>query len=199
MVFTEEEALYDPIDQFQKWFQFARKNSEQLPESMALATSDKQGRPSVRFVMFREIDNRGFVFYTNYNSRKANELLENPQASVAVHWLLSKRQVRIEGHVERIDGGESDSYFENRPREAQLETWASRQSEIIADRAWLGRRWEKYEAQFQEEVPRPHWWGGYRLVPDTMEFWQQGENRMHDRLLYEKCENGGWTLKRLAP
>lgn len=199
MVFAEEDALYDPIDQFQKWFQFAREISEQLPESMALATSDKQGRPSVRFVMFREIDNRGFVFYTNYNSRKANELLENPQASVAVHWLLSKRQVRIEGHVERIDGGESDSYFENRPREAQLETWASRQSEIIADRAWLGRRWEKYEAQFQEEVPRPHWWGGYRLVPDTMEFWQQGENRMHDRLLYEKCENGGWTLKRLAP
>ena len=199
MVFAEEDALYDPIDQFQKWFQFAREISEQLPESMALATSDKQGRPSVRFVMFREIDNRGFVFYTNYNSRKANELLENPQASVAVHWLLSKRQVRIEGHVERIDGGESDSYFENRPREAQLETWASRQSQIIADRASLGRRWEKYEAQFQEEVPRPHWWGGYRLVPDTMEFWQQGENRMHDRLLYEKCENGGWTLKRLAP
>ena len=199
MVFAEEDALYDPIDQFQKWFQFAREISEQLPESMALATSDKQGRPSVRFVMFREIDNRGFVFHTNYNSRKANELLENPRASVAVHWLLSKRQVRIEGHVERIDGGESDSYFENRPREAQLETWASRQSEIIADRAWLGRRWEKYEAQFQEEVPRPHWWGGYRLVPDTMEFWQQGENRMHDRLLYEKCENGGWTLKRLAP
>ena len=199
MVFAEEDALYDPIDQFQKWFQFAREISEQLPESMALATSDKQGRPSVRFVMFREIDSRGFVFYTNYNSRKANELLENPQASVAVHWLLSKRQVRIEGHVERIDGGESDSYFENRPREAQLETWTSRQSEIIADRAWLGRRWEKYEAQFQEEVPRPHWWGGYRLVPDTMEFWQQGENRMHDRLLYEKCENGGWTLKRLAP
>ena len=199
MVFTKEGALYDPIDQFQKWFQIARDISEQLPESMALATSDKQGRPSVRFVMFREIDNRGFVFYTNYNSRKANELLENPQASVAVHWLLSKRQVRIEGHVERIDSGESDSYFENRPREAQLETWASRQSEIIADRAWLGRRWEKYEAQFQEEVPRPHWWGGYRLVPDTMEFWQQGENRMHDRLLYEKCENGGWTLKRLAP
>ena len=199
MVFAEEDALYDPIDQFQKWFQFAREISEQLPESMALATSDKQGRPSVRFVMFREIDNRGFVFYTNYNSRKANELLENPQASVAVHWLLSKRQVRIEGHVERIDGGESDSYFENRPREAQLETWASRQSQIIADRASLGRRWEKYEAQFQEEVPRPHWWGGYRLVPDTMEFWQQGENRMHDRLLYEKCDDGGWTLKRLAP
>ena len=199
MVFTEEEALYDPIDQFQKWFQFARKNSEQLPESMALATSDKQGRPSVRFVMFREIDNRGFVFYTNYNSRKANELLENPRASVAVHWLLSRRQIRIEGHVERIDRGESDSYFENRPREAQLETWASRQSQIIADRASLRRRWEKYEAQFQEEVPRPHWWGGYRLVPDAMEFWQQGENRMHDRLLYEKSEDGGWTLKRLAP
>ena len=199
MVFAEEDALYDPIDQFQKWFQFAREISEQLPGSMALATSDKQGRPSVRFVMFREIDNRGFVFYTNYNSRKANELFENPRASVAVHWLLSKRQVRIEGHVERIDIGESDSYFENRPREAQLETWASRQSEIIADRAWLGRRWEKYEAQFQEEVPRPHWWGGYRLVPDIMEFWQQGENRMHDRLLYEKCEDGGWTLKRLAP
>ena len=199
MVFTEEDALYDPVDQFQKWFRSAREISEQLPESMALATSDKRGRPSVRFVMFREIDNRGFVFYTNYNSRKANELLENPRASVAVHWLLSRRQIRIEGHVERIDDGESDSYFENRPREAQLETWASRQSEIIADRAWLGRRWEKYEAQFQEEVPRPHWWGGYRLVPDAMEFWQQGENRMHDRLLYEKCEDGGWTLKRLAP
>ena len=199
MVFTEEDALYDPIDQFQKWFQFARNNSEQLPESMALATSNKQGRPSVRFVMFREIDDRGFVFHTNYNSRKANELLENPRASVAVHWLLSKRQVRIEGHVERIDGGESDSYFENRPREAQLETWASRQSQIIVDRASLGRIWRKYEAQFQGEVLRPTWWGGYRLVPDAMEFWQQGENRMHDRLLYEKCEDGGWTLKRLAP
>ena len=199
MVFTKEDALYDPIDQFQKWFQIARDISEQLPESMALATSDKQGRPSVRFVMFREIDNRGFVFYTNYNSRKAKELLENPRASVAVHWLLSKRQVRIEGHVERIDDGESDSYFENRPREAQLETWASRQSQIIVDRASLGRRWRKYEAQFQDEVLRPTWWGGYRLVPDAMEFWQQGENRMHDRLLYEKCEDGRWTLERLAP
>ena len=199
MVFTKEGALYDPIDQFQKWFQIARDISEQLPESMALATSDKQGRPSVRFVMFREIDNRGFVFYTNYNSRKAKELLVNPRGSVAVHWLLSKRQVRIEGHIERIDGGESDSYFENRPRDAQLETWASRQSEIIADRAWLTRRWMKYDAQFQEGVPRPDWWGGYRLVPDTMEFWQQGENRMHDRLLYEKCEDGRWNLERLAP
>ena len=199
MVFTKEGALYDPIDQFQKWFQIARDISEQLPESMALATSDKQGRPSVRFVMFREIDNRGFVFYTNYNSRKAKELLENPRASVAVHWLISKRQVRIEGHVERIDDGESDSYFENRPREAQLETWASRQSQIIVDRASLGRRWRKYEAQFQDEVLRPTWWGGYRLVPDAMEFWQQGENRMHDRLLYEKCEDGRWNLERLAP
>ncbi len=199
MVFTKEGALYDPIDQFQKWFQIARDISEQLPESMALATSDKQGRPSVRFVMFREIDNRGFVFYTNYNSRKAKELLENPRASVAVHWLLSKRQVRIEGHVERIDDGESDSYFENRPREAQLETWASRQSQIIVDRASLGRRWRKYEAQFQDEVLRPTWWGGYRLIPDAMEFWQQGENRMHDRLLYEKCEDGRWNLERLAP
>ena len=199
MVFTKEDALYDPIDQFQKWFQIARDISEQLPESMALATSDKQGRPSVRFLMFREIDNRGFVFYTNYNSRKAKELLENPRASVAVHWLLSKRQVRIEGHVERIDDGESDSYFENRPREAQLETWASRQSQIIVDRASLGRRWRKYEAQFQDEVLRPTWWGGYRLIPDAMEFWQQGENRMHDRLLYEKCEDGRWNLERLAP
>ena len=123
----------------------------------------------------------------------------NPRGSVAVHWLLSKRQVRIEGQIERIDGAESDSYFENRPREAQLETWASRQSEIIADRAWLGRRWRKFDAQFQCKVPWPIWWGGYRLVPDAMEFWQQGENRMHDRLLYEKCEDGGWSRKRLAP
>ena len=199
MAFAEEDALYDPIDQFQAWFQIARETPEQLPESMALATSDQQGRPSVRFVIFREIDTRGFVFYTNYNSRKAKELLDNPRASVAVHWLISKRQVRIEGNVERIDSRESDTYFENRPRDAQLETWASRQSEIIADRAWLTRRWMKYDAQFQEGVPRPHWWGGYRLVPDTMEFWQQGENRMHDRLLYKKCEGGSWILKRLAP
>ena len=199
MVFAEEDAHYDPIDQFQKWFQNAQATYEQLPESMALATSDKNGRPSVRFVMFREIDNRGFVFYTNYNSRKANELLENPRASVAVHWLLSKRQIRIEGHVEQIDCRESDSYFENRPRDAQLETWASRQSEVIVNRAWLDQRWMKFDARFQEEVPRPDWWGGYRLVPDVMEFWQQGENRIHDRLLYQKCEGGEWTLKRLAP
>ena len=199
MVFAEEDAHYDPIDQFQKWFQNAQATYEQLPERMALATSDKNGRPSVRFVMFREIDNKGFVFYTNYNSRKANELLENPRASVAVHWLLSKRQIRIEGHVERIDSKESDSYFENRPRDAQLETWASRQSEVIVNRAWLDQRWMKFDARFQEEVPRPDWWGGYRLVPDVMEFWQQGENRIHDRLLYEKCEGRGWTLNRLAP
>lgn len=199
MVFTEEDAHHDPIEQFQSWLQIVRETAEPLPESMALATSNKQGGPSVRFVMIREIDNRGFVFYTNYNSRKAKEIVENPRGSIAVHWLLSKRQVRMEGHIERIDGAESDSYFENRPREAQLETWASRQSEIIADRAWLGRRWRKYDAQFQGKVPRPNWWGGYRLVPDAMEFWQQGENRMHDRLLYEKCEDGGWSRKRLAP
>ncbi|SVE08966.1 uncharacterized protein METZ01_LOCUS461820 [marine metagenome] len=199
MVFAEEDAHRDPIEQFHKWFQIARETREPLPESMALATSDKQGRPSVRFVMFREIDNRGFVFYTNYNSRKANELLENPRGSIAVHWLQSKRQIRIEGHVERIDGGESDSYFENRPRDAQLEAWASHQSETITDRAWLDRRWAKYDAQFREKVPRPDWWGGYRLLPDAMEFWQQGENRLHDRLLYEKCEDGGWSLTRLAP
>ena len=199
MVFAEEDAHDDPIEQFRSWLQIARDTTEPLPESMALATSDKQGRPSVRFVMFREIDNRGFVFYTNYNSRKAKELLVNPRGSVAVHWLLSKRQVRIEGHIERIDGGESDSYFENRPREAQIETWASHQSEIISDRGCLGRRWRKYDAQFQDKVPRPQWWGGYRLVPDAMEFWQQGENRLHDRLLYKKREDGGWSLRRLAP
>ena len=195
----EENAAEDPIEQFELWRQDAIDAGERQSDAVALATAGTDGRPSVRFVMLREAAGRGFVFYTNYTSRKATELAENAAAGLAVYWPLSERQVRVEGVVRRLPSEQSDAYFQTRPREARLETWASPQSRVIDGREWLESRWRERDSRFQEEVPRPEWWGGYRLHPSAIEFWQQGEHRMHDRFLYRRLDDGSWKRERLAP
>ena len=198
MELLEKNALQDPIEQFIRWREEAREAGEPQTGHIALATAGKDGRPSVRFVILRSVDERGFVFYTNYTSRKAREMDENPWGGFALHWPVSERQVRVEGAIERISSEESDAYFHIRPRESRLETWASPQSRVIDGRPWLEARWMKFEAEFTESVPRPDWWGGYRLVPEVVEFWQQRPHRMHDRLEYYK-DAGVWAVRRLSP
>ena len=199
MGLLEGDAAEDPIEQFELWRQDAIDAGERQSDAVALATAGTDGRPSVRFVMLRGVDDRGFVFYTNYTSRKASELSENAAASLAIYWPLSERQVRVEGVVQRLPSEQSDAYFQTRPREARLETWASPQSRVIDGREWLERRWQERDSRFREGVPRPEWWGGYRLHPSATEFWQQGEHRMHDRLLYRRLDDGSWKRERLAP
>jgi pyridoxamine 5'-phosphate oxidase len=149
--------------------------------------------------MLRALDQRGFVFYTNYHSRKAMELEENPRGSLAFNWPSCKKQVTAEGTVRRIEAAESDVFFQTRPREAKLEAWAFPQSKVIPGRQWLERLWQENEAKFPDGIPRPGWWGGYRLQPDLIEFWQQDPYRIHDRLRYRKSDDGTWELDRLAP
>ena len=199
MELLEVTALQDPIEQFLCWREEAQAAGEPQTSHVALATADKEGRPSVRFVILRSVDARGFVFYTNYGSRKAREMDENPRGSIAMHWPVSERQVRVEGPIHRISAEESDAYFETRPRESRLEAWASPQSRVIEGRGWLEARWREYDAKFSDGIARPEWWGGYRLVPELVEFWQQQPHRMHDRLEYRRDERGGWTFRRLAP
>lgn len=199
MELVEERVPQDPVVQFERWLRYAEEVGEFQPYAMALATVSEDGRPSARFIMLRLIDSRGFVFYTNYNSRKARELAQRPWGSLVFYWPKCERQVRVEGHVDRITREESDEYFLSRPRESQIEAWASPQGEVIPNRAWLEQHWEDCEAKFPGHVPRPDWWGGYRLQPETMEFWEQRPHRMHDRLLYEKQGEKAWSLKRLAP
>ena len=198
MELLETEVLQDPIDQFVRWRDEAREAGEPQTSHIALATAGKDGRPSVRFVILRSVDERGFVFYTSYTSRKAREMDENPRGSFALHWPVSERQVRVDGAIQRISPQESDAYFHTRPRESRLETWASPQSRVIDGRPWLEARWRRFEAELGESVPRPDWWGGYRLVPEVVEFWQQRPHRMHDRLEYRR-DAGVWTIRRLAP
>ena len=166
---------------------------------VALATADAAGRPSVRMVLLRGVDERGFVFHTNYNSRKARELDENPQAALCVHWHSLEEQIRIEGRVERLKDGESDAYFGSRPRGSQLGAWASNQSAILASREALEEEYRAIERRYEDQpVPRPRFWGGYRLVPDRIEFWFGRPDRLHDRLLYTRSERG-WDIQRLYP
>ena len=199
MELVEESAPQDPLQQFGRWRRHAEEAGELLPDAMALATAGMDGRPSARFVMLRGLDDHGFVFYTNYNSRKALELEESRWGSLAFYWPKCERQVTAEGTVERVTAEESDAFFQSRSREAQIEAWASPQSQVIADRQSLERRWQETEAQFPEQPPRPEWWGGFRLQPEVIEFWQQRPHRIHDRLRYRKKDDGRWSLERLAP
>jgi pyridoxamine 5'-phosphate oxidase len=165
----------------------------------ALATADAAGRPSVRMVLLRGVDERGFVFHTNYNSRKARELDENPHASLCVHWPAMEEQIRVEGRVERLDAAESDAYFADRPRGSQLGAWASDQSAPLATREQLEEEYRETERRYEgQPVPRPSFWGGYRLIPDRIEFWYGRPDRLHDRLLYVR-EADGWSITRLYP
>ena len=169
-----------------------------MPDAMALATSTADGRPSVRMVLLKLADESGFGFHTNYESRKGEELAANPRAALLFHWQPLGRQVRVEGVVERSSSEESEEYFRTRPVGSRLAAWASPQSRPLADRAELERLYEDARARFGDEVPLPPHWGGFRLVPDAYEFWQHGDDRLHDRVRYTR-EGGGWKRERLAP
>jgi pyridoxamine 5'-phosphate oxidase len=187
----------DPLRQFERWFAEARELP--LPEATALATATSDGRPSARMVLLKGADEDGFTFFTGYESRKADELAENPQAALLFYWHAFGRQVRVEGAVARVAPEESDAYFRTRPRLAQLAAWASAQSRPLAGRDELEGRFAQLEAEFEgRDVPRPPHWGGYRLVPEAYEFWQHRENRLHDRFRYTRAREN-WTVERLGP
>jgi len=190
----------DPFRQFLQWFQEAEQAGMPLPNAMNLATSTQAGRPSVRMVLLKGVDDRGLIFHTNYQSRKGQEIKENPFAAIVFYWSALARQVRIEGKVEKLDPAESEAYFASRPRGSQIGAHASPQSQVVADRDALVAIYQAAEKKFSgKSVPRPENWGGYRLVPQIFEFWQEGANRIHDRLRYRRDEAGDWVLERLAP
>ena len=195
---SEHESDADPFRQFARWFEQVR-TLEIDATAMALATATRDGRPSVRNVLLKEFDPRGFVFYTNFESRKARELAETGRASLLFTWRSVERQVRIDGAVEKVSDAESDAYFASRPIESRWGTYASRQSTVIENRDVLEARFEAARERYGQNVPRPAWWGGYRVVPDEFEFWQGRPSRLHDRLRYLKEPNGSWRRDRLAP
>jgi pyridoxamine 5'-phosphate oxidase len=198
---TENQQLdSDPFKQFARWFADAEQAELPLPNAMTLATASRAGKPSARIVLLKEVDALGFIFYTNYQGRKAQELKENPFASLVLYWQPLSRQVRVEGAVEMVASNESDRYFASRPRGHQLEAHASAQSQVIKDRVFLEEQFKVFTQRFAgQDVPRPAHWGGYRLIPDTLEFWQEGEHRLHDRLRYQRDGNDQWVIERLAP
>lgn len=189
----------DPIEQFRRWFDEALNANLHEPNAMTLATASNDGKPSARIVLLKGCDERGFAFYTNYEGRKANDLDENPRAALVFYWGELERQVRIEGTVSRISDQESDEYFASRPRGSQLGAWASEQSQPAERRGSLEEKLRSLEAEYADrEVPRPPFWGGYRVEPEAVEFWQGRENRLHDRLVYRRTD-GGWRIERLQP
>jgi pyridoxamine 5'-phosphate oxidase len=195
----ERDVDPDPFRQFAAWFAEAAATGIRAPEAMALATAAQDGRPSVRMVLLKGFDERGFAFYSGYESRKGRELAENPRAALLFHWDVLGRQVRIEGEVERLPAEEADAYFASRPRGSRLSALASRQSEVVAGREVLDERFAELRAELADRDPeRPDWWGGYRLVPDSFELWQHRDDRLHDRIRYQ-AEGAGWTIQRLSP
>ena len=191
----------NPIRQFERWFRELPANgvTEQDAISMTLATATKGGQASARVVLLKSFDDQGFVFYTNSDSRKGADLAENPRACLLFYWSSVWRQVRIEGSVEKVTVEESDQYFHSRPLGSKIGAWASDQSRAVANRAELEKRFEEFGWKFGDNVPRPPHWGGYRVRPRTVEFWQGRANRLHDRLLYTLQEDGTWSIERLGP
>jgi pyridoxamine 5'-phosphate oxidase len=196
---TENGVENDPIAQFARWYGEAQAVVKPLPEAVALATATPAGHPSLRMVLLKGFDAHGFVFYTNYRSRKGRELARNPRAALLFYWGEFERQVRIDGRVEKLMARESDEYFATRPRGSQLSAWASPQSALVAGRGPLERRFAAFARKYPDAVPCPPHWGGYRLVPEALEFWQGREDRLHDRILYRRVRGGRWRIERLAP
>jgi pyridoxamine 5'-phosphate oxidase len=196
---SELESADDPLRQFMRWFEQVRE-TEPDPTAMVLATATPEGRPSARTVLLKGMDERGFVFYTNYESRKAREMEATGRATLLFFWRSLERQVRIDGSVERVSPAESDAYFDSRPLDSRLSVYASRQSEAIESREVLEQAFERAKRSHGSgPVPRPAWWGGYRVIPDEFEFWQGRASRLHDRLHYVKNADGSWRRQRLAP
>jgi len=200
---TKADVSPDPFTQFGKWFKEALAAELPEPNAMTLATVAPTGhgfaRPSARIVLIKDYDTRGFVFFTNYESRKGQELATNPLASLLFHWVELERQVRIEGRVEKVAAEESDAYFVTRPVLSRVGAWASPQSRVIDNRQWLDDRFSEMAEKYKDEIPRPSHWGGYRLLPDVIEFWQGRRSRLHDRILYRRKADGAWKIERLAP
>lgn len=195
----ELDVIDNPIDQFAKWFEEAVGAQVIDPNAMTLCSATKEGKPSARIVLLRNFSENGFVYYSNYNSRKGSEIADNPNCALLFFWPELERQIRIEGIVQKQSSEESDLYFNSRPRESKLGAWTSEQSKIISNREVLNKEYEKISLQYPDEnVPRPPHWGGYLLKPSTIEFWQGRPNRLHDRILYT-IENNNWKIERLAP
>lgn len=196
----EQTAAADPMTQFHAWFEQYRSTNPVEPTIMTLASVDESGQPWQRVVLLKAYDGEGFIFYTNYESHKGRQLAANPHASLHFFWINLERQVQAQGVVEKLSRAEAEAYFHSRPRESQLGAWASAQSRPLADRAELEGRFAEVSARYEgQEVPLPEYWGGYRLRPARMEFWQGGEHRLHDRLEYRPQGQGEWLKQRLNP
>jgi pyridoxamine 5'-phosphate oxidase len=197
---SEKDLARDPFRQFEQWFQEAEAAKIPEPNAMVCSLASRTGVPSSRTVLLKGLDGRGFVFYSNYESRKGRELAENPRASLLFPWIAQERQVIVEGGVARLSREESDAYFHSRPQASQLAAWASPQSSVIVGRNVLDEAFKTLEKKYAgQEVPMPPYWGGYRLQPETVEFWQGRHGRLHDRLRYRREQNGSWAVDRLAP
>ena len=198
-ILDESNVEANPFKQFSKWMEEALKSDLIDPTAMALATSDKKGIPSIRVVLLKGFDEHGFAFFTNYESHKGNDLINNPNASILFFWKELERQIRISGTIEKTSSKESEEYFHSRPIESQLGAWASRQSSIIADRKYLENEFHNLSIMYQDkQIPLPPFWGGFRLIPNNFEFWQGRENRLHDRISY-RINNKNWEIVRLSP
>ena len=198
-IFADMNTEMDPFRIFSRWYAEAQKTGMKEPGIMALATVGPGGRPSARIVLLKDFDDRGFIFFTNYQSRKATGMDQNPWVSAVLHWEDPGYQVRMEGRAEKIEGRESDRYFSSRPRGSQLSAWASAQSSEIPSRQWLVKEMKRYEKQYQgKPVPRPAYWGGYRLIPDRFEFWKDSKDRLHERVEFIWVDKN-WVRRILAP
>ncbi|QWD80191.1 pyridoxamine 5'-phosphate oxidase [Polynucleobacter sp. MWH-Spelu-300-X4] len=196
---SEEDVQKNPIDQFNIWFDQARHAELPEPNAMTVASVDENGKPSARVVLIKEVNHKGFVFFTNYESRKGKALTHNPQAALLFFWPELERQIRIEGSVEKLSDEESDEYFHSRPLDSRIGAWASPQSQVISGRSVLVAKAAEYALKFALNPPRPPHWGGFRVKPQALEFWQGRPSRLHDRIRYTQQAYGIWKIERLAP
>lgn len=197
---SETDVKSNPIEQFDHWFDEALKSGIYEPNAMTLATASTDGKPAARIVLLKGFNQDGFVFYTNYLSRKGKELAKNPVVALVFFWPELERQVRIEGTIEKVSKETSEKYFQSRPKESQIGALASPQSQVIADRGLLEKNWKELEKKYaDQEIPKPSFWGGYLVKPQVIEFWQGRSSRLHDRIVYRKADKNNWKIVRLAP